>query len=1038
MSPPGLRDRPDVVPAVRRRTAGRGAASLRGPSDHGAVEAGAVRRAAIGRERHAVDAPAWPSNVARGLAPATSQTISRASSPPVTRVLPSALKAALWIGAVVAPRRRPRPARARSTRRSEPSARARAASRPSRADRRSPAQPQAGTRRPGAACARRARPSRARSRPWSRAGRRRRRPPGGPAPCPATGVARPARGRCARPSARAAPAPARLPPRPTSRSPTRGRGSRARTRSHGTGAARVRAVMRDPVGGSARSSRSRRPSSSCPLAIASRVPSGLNASVRTGTSGPIRGLPPPGPRVEGQHVAAVVAGHEVRPSGATATASMRPPSPRSTRIARRAAQQRREQVAPRGRRVVERDGLPGEQQRAVQRVLGERLGAEPLRLRRSGPRCVALPRWSSATNPAITAATSSSDTPPRTSAAGAARARAAARPASRNARSVAFSCSSWVERHSSAPASRAPRYRPPESRRVRVPRMGGVADLVVQRAGPARPPPASRAAAAIRAAAPRARPRRRRRRSSPGGGSVSRATTSATSRPALDLQLRERDPAAHDRVALALAGEAQQHVASHAPAGWRRAATNASSASRATAPWTPPLRVYAASRRRRPSRWRQSSSSAVDSSGRAPGSPSTSASSASTSSGSTLQADPLRRPLDRAPQLVARHRADEHVVRAEQARQLGVRGAAAVEVGAHREHHDAAALRIARGAHERRDELAALLLVLAGGEQLLELVDREHAAPASGEAAAIARRSSRIGCSPGRISARGHPSLPGQHAARERGQQPGPHDRRLAAARRDRPREQRRTDEPRDQLGHELLAPEEVLGVVAVERRQALVRADHRRLGVLVAADEPPGALARRLQVDDVAGQLGLQRPGLAATGRRAARRRVDAARRLSAVPTRSPPRGRAARRRGSPPSSASTGIASASPPEAYKPAISRTASASSGSSAIGSRGSSRRAGGLLAGGERPGRAARRGRRELAQRGMHLGGRAVEVVEHQQRRPPCAVRTRDRGERRFGRSASRPRRAPPPPPGGRRPRSPRPPSSCPSRTRRRA
>ena len=169
------------------------------------------------------------------------------------------------------------------------------------------------------------------------------------------------------------------------------------------------------------------------------------------------------------------------------------------------------------------------------------------------------------------------------------------------------------------------------------------------------------------------------------------------------------------------------------PAAPDRARTNASSASRATAPWTPPLRAYAASRRRAPvalapeleqrrGQQRQRARLALDVRQQRLDELRLDA-----------QADPLRRALDRAPQLVARHRADEHVVGAEQARQLGVGGAAAVEVRAHGEHDDAAAVAIAGGAHERGDELVALRLVLARGEQLLELVDREHAAPLARE-----------------------------------------------------------------------------------------------------------------------------------------------------------------------------------------------------------------------------------------------------------------------------------------------------------------
>ena len=43
-------------------------------------------------------------------------------------------------------------------------------------------------------------------------------------------------------------------------------------------------------------------------------------------------------------------------------------------------------------------------------------------------------------------------------------------------------------------------------------------------------------------------------------------------------------------------------------------------------------------------------------------------------------------------------------------------------------------------------------------------------------------------------------------------------------------------------------------------------------------------------------------------------------------------------------------------------------------------------------------------RRELAQRGTHVAWRAVDVVEHQQRRTPRIARARDGHERRLGRS----------------------------------
>ena len=81
-------------------------------------------------------------------------------------------------------------------------------------------------------------------------------------------------------------------------------------------------------------------------------------------------------------------------------------------------------------------------------------------------------------------------------------------------------------------------------------------------------------------------------------------------------------------------------------------------------------------------------------------------------------------PLDRAAQLLAPHRSDEHVVGSERRRQRRICGTAGIEVGPHCEHDKPAC--VARPAHERVDERRALGLVAACGEDLLELVDRQH------------------------------------------------------------------------------------------------------------------------------------------------------------------------------------------------------------------------------------------------------------------------------------------------------------------------
>ena len=221
--------------------------------------------------------------------------------------------------------------------------------------------------------------------------------------------------------------------------------------------------------------------------------------------------------------------------------------------------------------------------------------------------------------------------------------------------------------------------------------------------------------------------------------------------------------------------------------------------------------------------------------------------------GLDAQPDPLGGALDRAPQLLARHRAHQHVVGADQARQLRISGAAPVEVGAHREHDGGVR------SHEQIDEPGPLVLVTAGREQLLELIDHQKAPSLAAESLGRAPQLAQ------RLLAGADQRLrpvvaAGQHAARQRRQQPGSDHGGLAAARRADDGEQRRADEPRDQLGDEPLAPEEVRGVVGVEGRQPLVRAGDRRLIVLRRE-----TLADDLELGDAAGEVGLERPRLAA-----------------------------------------------------------------------------------------------------------------------------------------------------------------------------
>ncbi len=88
------------------------------------------------------------------------------------------------------------------------------------------------------------------------------------------------------------------------------------------------------------------------------------------------------------------------------------------------------------------------------------------------------------------------------------------------------------------------------------------------------------------------------------------------------------------------------------------------------------------------------------------------------------------------------------------------------------------------------------------------------------------RRSSSSGRSPGRSSRRPPALAARQHAVGEGREETGAQDRRLAAARRADDAEEAGADEACDELGHEPLAAEEVVGIDRLEARKTLERAD--------------------------------------------------------------------------------------------------------------------------------------------------------------------------------------------------------------------
>ena len=343
----------------------------------------------------------------------------------------------------------------------------------------------------------------------------------------------------------------------------------------------------------------------------------------------------------------------------------------------------------------------------------------------------ALPRWSSATRPATTASTSSAATPAST-----ARRRRCER--SLAARLVVHEVA--LDALELLLVGRRPVERGGEPRAAvelagiaaaRVPLARRDAEVVVQAPAVDVLLEPARAVEATRAAAPRARPPPRR-------GRRSRAV-----RPRARRARRHRRARARARRA-ARAGARRRRPRRRPPAARGSPARAPAAQGRGRRRHARPAARPRRGRRRRGRRPRASGgrprAPATARAGRSraaaarPGSPLTSATSASTSAASTRRPARCAGRLDRAAQLVAAHRADRDVAGAEHPPQLRVARAAPVEVGAQGDQHERAAARVAHRRDERVGERGPLGLVVAGGEDLLELVDRDD------EPAVAARR----------------------------------------------------------------------------------------------------------------------------------------------------------------------------------------------------------------------------------------------------------------------------------------------------------
>ena len=180
---------------------------------------------------------------------------------------------------------------------------------------------------------------------------------------------------------------------------------------------------------------------------------------RPGGSAPARAWrAPPGPRVEEEDLARMFPTASVRPSGLTAALRMvgavrayDADRGRAARAARRAG------CRASADRVVERDALAGQQQRAVE--LGRRAarGRRVAARRPRSPRRARCRAGRARRRRRPPRATSSAATPASTARSRRCERSLAVRLWARNARSVALSSASWSAAQSSAEASRAPR-----------------------------------------------------------------------------------------------------------------------------------------------------------------------------------------------------------------------------------------------------------------------------------------------------------------------------------------------------------------------------------------------------------------------------------------------------------------------------------------------------------------------------------------------------------------------------------------------------
>ena len=185
----------------------------------------------------------------------------------------------------------------------------------------------------------------------------------------------------------------------------------------------------------------------------------------------------------------------------------------------------------------------------------------------------------------------------------------------------------------------------------------------------------------------------------------------------------------------------------------------------------------------------------------------------------------LSRAHDRAAKLLRIHRSDEDLIRREQRGERAMLRTSSVEVRPHRDHDRDRALGLEHGSRHGVEERLSFGVVGTCGEDLLELIDRDHGATRLTQ---LPHRA--IQLLPRMVSGADdgvRPPIAARQGARpERMEETSTQQRRLPTARRTDECEEPPPDEVSDRLGDHVLPAEEELSIFGLESRKSLIGAD--------------------------------------------------------------------------------------------------------------------------------------------------------------------------------------------------------------------